>query len=136
MAAALVQICVDPRLNHELLRAQVRQKLGRMGLVAERVYLVNEVGGNLGQGFLNTVRLLAGHNQRILVCAVLHHDDCLAAATRAPLDTTVQQMKALLTQERVSCPVLTGEILTAQNHLRWHDEPAARYQSFTFGMWG
>lgn len=136
MAAALIQICVDPRLNHELLRAQVRQKLGRMGLVAERVYLLNEVGGNLGQNFLNTLKLLTGLDERITLCAVLHHDDCLATPTRAPLDGTVQQMKALLTQERVSCPVLTGEILTAQNHLQWGDEPAVRYQSFTFGMWG
>lgn len=136
MAAAIVQVCVDPRLNHELLRAQVRQKLGRLGINAERVYLVNEVGGNLGQSFRSTVRLLGTRNERIVLCAVLHHDDCLAMGVRAPLETTAQQVKALLGEEQVSCPVLTGNILTAQNHLLWADEPGPRYKPFTFGVYG
>lgn len=136
MPAAILQICVDPRLNHELLRAQVRQKLGRMGLVAERIFLLNEVGGNLALSFRNTVKLLASRDERIVLCAVLDHDDCLAAAQRAPLEAREQQMKVVLTEEHVSCPVLTGDILTAQNHLRWDDEPEPRYKSFTFGKWG
>ena len=39
MAAALIGVCVDPRLNHEIIRLQVRQRLERSGLRAERIYI-------------------------------------------------------------------------------------------------
>ena len=44
MASALVGVCVDPRINHELIRIQVRQRLERSGIRAERIYVLNEVG--------------------------------------------------------------------------------------------
>ena len=79
MSAALVNICVDPRLNHEILRTQVRQKLGRMRLSAERIFIVNEVAGNAGSAFRNLVDMLVARVDPIVLAAVLHHDDCLAA---------------------------------------------------------
>jgi hypothetical protein len=78
MAAALARVCVDPRLNHELLRIQVRQKLQCLRMVADRIYILNDIGGNVGTNFRNTVNLLASRQKPIVICAVLHHDDCLA----------------------------------------------------------
>lgn len=128
MTAALVQVCVDPRLNHDLIRIQVRQRLQAMGLSAERVYVLNEVGGNLGANFGTTVDLMASQHEPIVLCAVLHHDGCVAAqqGLRKPLETSAQQMTARLTQSGVHCPVLTGTILTQHNHLLWTDAPQRR----------
>ena len=137
MASVLVQVCVDHRLNHELLRAQVRQRLDRSGLSVEHVYVLNEIGGNLGANFRNTVNLLARRGERIALCAVLHHDDCRAAEAglRAPLQTTAQQMASNLAEQNIRCPVLTGTIRTEHNHLLWSDEPEPRYQPFSFGVY-
>ncbi|MBI2862095.1 MAG: hypothetical protein HYX89_04675 [Chloroflexi bacterium] len=134
MPAALIQLCVDPRLNHDALRAQVRQRLGRMGLSADRIHLLNEVGGNLGANFRNTVALLMKRQEPVLLCAVLHHDDCLAAAEglRVPLETTVQQMTRVLAEQQIICTVLTGHIRTEHSHLLWDDEPEISYQPFRF----
>ena len=137
MAAALVQVCVDPRLNHELLRIQVRQKLGSQGISADRIYVLNDIGGNVGSAFRNTVALLARRAEPIVLCAVLHHDDCLAAAEglRRPLDTSAQEMAAVLAEQGIRCRVLTGTIRTEHNHLRWSDEPEPRYEPFSFRLY-
>src|SRR5687767_3241543 len=105
MAAALVQVCIDPRLNHELIRLQVRQKLERSGLRAERIFLLNEVGGNLGANFRSTARLLARAGEPIVFCAVLHHDDCLAAreGQRDDLTVAAREMAAELSKLTLSC---------------------------------
>ncbi|HEV8638693.1 MAG TPA: hypothetical protein VG370_31155 [Chloroflexota bacterium] len=135
MAAAIAEVCVDPRLNHELLRIQVRQKLGRLGLSAERIYVLNENGDTLGSNFRNTVRLLRLRGEALVLCAVLHHDDCLAAQAglRLGLDESAQRVAAYLAEQGVPCPVLTGEVRTENNHLRWTDEPARGYEPFSFG---
>jgi hypothetical protein len=135
MAAALIQVCTDFRLNHELIRMQVRQRLERSGLSAQRIYVLNEVGGNPGQNFTHTLQLLSRVGEPIVFCAVLHHDDCLAAqqGLRLDLASAVNQMEAELGRIRVRCPVLTGEIRTQHNQVRWLDEPEVRYQPFTFG---
>ena len=134
MAAALVQVCVDPRLNHDLIRIQVRQRLQAMGLSANRIYILNEVGGNLGANFGTTVDLLASQHEPIVLCAVLHHDGCVAAqgGVRKPLESSAQQMTARLLQSGVHCPVLTGTILTEHNHLLWTDERQPRHRPWTF----
>jgi hypothetical protein len=135
MAAALIGVCVDPRLNHEIIRLQVRQRLERSGLRAERIYILNEQGGNLGTSFRNTAQLLARAGEPIVFCAVLHHDDCLAAqeGQRTDLATTAKEMATELERLGVTCPVVTGQIRTAHSQLLWTDEPAYRYVPFSFG---
>jgi hypothetical protein len=135
MAAALVEICVDPRLNHELIRLQVRQRLDRSGLRADRIYVLNEVGGGLGANFRNTATLLARVGEPIVFCAVLHHDDCLVAreGQQSDLAAAAREMAAELARLKLRCPVVTGRIRTATNHLLWSDEPEYRYVAFSFG---
>lgn len=133
--AVLVQLCVDPRLNHELLRSQVRQKLGRLRLSAERIFLLGEVGGNIGANFQNTLDLLKQRNDKLVLCAVLHHDECLTAAagTRVPLEASAKQLTAVLAQQDLGCRVLTGNIRTEHNQVLWSDEPEPRYKPWSFG---
>lgn len=135
MAAALVQVCVDPRLNHELIRVQVRQRLERTGIGADRIYIMNEVGGNPGPNFTHTVELLSRVGDPIVFCAVLHHDDCLAAeqGLRTELAAAAQGLAAQLARLHVRCPVVTGTIRTEHNHLIWSDESTPRYVPFAFG---
>lgn len=135
MAAALVVVCVDPRLNHELIRIQVRQRLQRDGIRAGRIYILNEVGGNVGANFGQTAQLLKRIGEPIVFCAVLHHDDCLAAreGQRTELPHTAQALAAELARLEVQCPVATGEIRTEHNHVRWSDQREPVYVPFSFG---
>src|SRR6266508_4250077 len=135
MAVALVQVCVDPRVNHELIRIQVRQRLERSGLRADRIYILNEPGGNLGTGFRRTAESLTRAGEPVVFCAVLHHDDCLMAqqGQRTELAVAAQDMAAELARLELHCPVVTGHIRTAHNNLLWSDEPEFRYVPFTFG---
>ncbi len=128
---------MDPRLNHELLRAQVRQRLGRMALSAGRIYVLNEVGGNVGSSFGNTVDVLVKQGEPILLCGVLDHDDCMAAAQglRAAMATRTQQVVSKLSEARIRCPVLSGTVRLPHNHLLWADEPESRYQPWSFGTY-
>jgi hypothetical protein len=134
VAAAIVEVCVDPRLNHELVRIQVGQKLARLGLRTDRIYILNENGDSLGSNFRNTVKLLGSREEAVVLCAVLHHDDCLAAQAglRPDLDESAQRIRAYLAEQGVVCCVLTGNIRTENNHLFWCDEPAPRYEPFSY----
>ena len=136
MAAAVVEICVDPRLSHELIRVQVRQRLDRLGIRADRIFILNDVGGNPGSNFHNTIQLLSRMSDPIVFCAVLHHSDCLSAQSglRSDLAVAAQQMAAELSAANVHAPVLTGRIRTENNELHWSDEPVWRYVPFTFGV--
>jgi hypothetical protein len=135
MASALVEVCVDPRINHEVIRIQVRQRLERSGIRAERIYILNDVGGNPGSNFRNTIQLLSRMSEPIVFCAVLHHTDCLSAQSglRSDLAVAAQQMAAELSDANAHVPVLTGQIRTENNELLWSDEPVWRYVPFTFG---
>jgi hypothetical protein len=135
MAAALVAVCVDPRISHEVIRIQVRQRLERSGVRAERIYILNDVGGNPGSNFRNTIQLLSRMGEPIVFCAVLHHTDCLSAQSglRSDLTVAAQQMAAELSDAKARAPVLTGQIRTENNELQWSDEPVWRYVPFTFG---
>ncbi len=135
MAAALVEVCVDPRLNHELIRLQVRQRLERSGVRVDGIYILNDVGGNSAANFRRTAELLTRAGEPILFCAVLHHDDCLAdrETQQTDLATAAQEMAVELARMNLRCPVLTGRIRTANNQLLWSDEPEYRYVPFTFG---
>lgn len=135
MAAALVEVCVDPRINHEVIRIQVRQRLERSGIRAERIYILNDVGGNPGSNFPNTIQLVSRMSEPIVFCAVLHHTDCLSAryGLRSDLAVAAQQMAAALSHAKVHAPVLTGQIRIENNELLWSDELGWRYEPFTFG---
>jgi hypothetical protein len=136
MAAALVQVCVDPRLNHEVIRIQVRQKLERLGIGSPRIYVLNDVGGNPGHNLVNTLALLAKMGEPVALGAVLHHDDCLAArqGLRIPLHAAAAELAKAFAKAHVRAPVLTGQIRTEHNQVSWPDEPAYEYRSFTFGV--
>ena len=136
MTSALVNVCVDPRLNHELIRSQVETQLERLQLRADRVYVIADVGGNLGSAARGTVELLARRQEDLVLAAVLHHDDCLAAEAdiRKPLSASAADLEGLLRRAGVACPVLSGDIHTESNTIRWHDQPAADYEVFKFRM--
>ncbi len=102
MNVAILQLCVDPRLNHELIRIQVGQQLARRYLRADRVVLVNEIGGNLSASFASALDLFRRQDAQIILCGVLHHDDCLAEThgLQRPIEET-------------------GRIYTETNYVRW-----------------
>ena len=124
MSAALVQVCVDNRLNHELLRIQVRQRLAVPYLQADRIFILNELGGNLGQNFTNTVNLMVNTHDPIVLAAILHHDDCKAAQAglRRPLEETVEKTARFLSDLRLDCLLVSGQILTRSNYITWLTE--------------
>ena len=136
MAAAIIQTCVDPRLSPELLRVQVRQRLERDRLQAEDVYILSDVGGNLGSNFRNTVAMLRQLQIPIVLCGVLHHDDCRAerANLRLPLATTQSTMAKVLDDQQVRCPVLTGMVRTESSELVWQDLPRPTLEVTPFRM--
>lgn len=121
--AAIIQTCVDPRIDHSVLRSQVRQKLERTQTRADAIYVLNNIGGNVGSSFRITVDLLRKNDFAIVLCAVLHHDDCLAARAglRKPLAISRADMAKALTEVRVQCPVLTGNIRTESLVVVWSD---------------
>jgi hypothetical protein len=132
MASALVLLCVDPRLNHELLRIQVRQQMARLGLQAHRIYLVNEIGGNLAPNFDHTLDLLVRHKQPPVFAAVLHHNDCIAheAGLRTDLPLTVLEATNRISAHGVSCPIYSGQIDIASNAITWDQSSAHRYRPY------
>ena len=136
MNAAVVQICADPRLSHDVVRLQVQQRLERMSLQADRIFLLNEIGGNLGSNMQNTVEMLQQERQRIVLAAVLHHDDCIAfkAGLRVPLERSVSGLSTYLASRSITCPVLSGQIETENSAVTWSDEPRPNYESFNFRM--
>ena len=128
MPVALVQVCVDERLNHELLRIQVQQRLAASYLQANRIFVLNETGGNLGQNFTNTAKLMVDSRENIVLAAILHHDDCKAAQAglRTPLEETLAQTASFLTDLNLNCLLVSGQILTHNNHILWQDEQRIR----------
>jgi hypothetical protein len=136
MPAAIVNICVDPRLNHELVRIQVRSRLEEMLTSAQRIYVTSDVGGNAGSAFRNTLDLVQRSRDQLVLAAVLHHDDCLAAAAglRAPLETTLQQVRAALGTAGIACPLLSGSIRTETSAVVWSDARAKPAEVINFRM--
>lgn len=123
MATALVQVCVDNRLNHELIRMQVKQHLAASYIRPDRIFVLNEIGGNLGQNLVNTAQMLVQSHETIVQVAILHHDDCLAdkAGLRKPLAGTLEETANLLAGLKIKCPLVSGSIYTHNNHIVWHD---------------
>ncbi len=131
MQVALIQVCVDERLNHELIRIQVKHKLAALYLAAQRIFILNEVGGNLGENFRNTTDAILKLRDDIVLAAVLHHDDCRAASVglRRPLEETIAQMAEFLTKQGIVCPVASGHIYTANNHVIWLQDTRTKVEA-------
>ena len=125
MRVVVLQLCVDPRLQHEEVRAQVADLLGSRHNPAERIFLVGEIGGNLSESYLHTVDLALQAGGTLVAAGALHHDDCLAdgRGLRAPLSETVERLRDELTARGVACPVLAGHIDTATQRVSWSEEP-------------
>ena len=118
---AVVQLCVDDRLDHGKIRAEVAKKLRGVYVAADRILLVNEIGGNFGENFRNAVEMFRSLDAQIVFCAVLHHDDCGAAAAgrRRSREQTLAEMSAYLAGQGVICPVYAGNIQTNTNEVSW-----------------
>ena len=118
---AVVQLCVDDRLDHAQIRERVRSKLRSLYLEADRIILVNEIGGNFGENYRNTVSLFRDLGARIVFCAMLHHDDCGAALAgrRLPLEQSLSDLAAYLSREGLTCPLYAGSIRTATGDVTW-----------------
>jgi hypothetical protein len=136
MSVALVNVCVDPRLDHAAIRTQVAARLSRLGLQAERIYITSDQGGNVGSAATNTVALLAGMQQEIVFAAVLQHDDCLAehAGARRSLTASVTDLTRALRSQESHAQVYSGTIRTETNAIVWSDEPPQRYEVLDFRM--
>ena len=121
MNVAIIQLCVDPRLDHHLIRVQVGQKLAGLHLKADPIVFVNEIGGNFGPNFTHTFQLFLREGAEVVFCGVLHHDDCVAAKheLRQPLEETRAQIKDVLGKSGTACPIYVGSITTETNLLKW-----------------
>ena len=118
---AVVQLCVDDRLDHAPIRTQVAQKLRSIYLSADRIVLVNEIGGNFGDNFRNTVEVFRALGAQIVFCGLLHHDDCGAAAAgrRMPLEASAAELAAYISRVHLTCPSYTGSIRTQTYEVVW-----------------
>jgi len=136
MTAAIINVCLDPRLDHGTIRAQVRDRLGRLRLQAQRIYVTADVGGNVGSGVGNTLELLRREREATVLAAVLHHDDCAGARSglRKPLDASAGELAALLDRFNVHCPVLKGSLRTEDSYVWWADERPPSFEVLTFRM--
>jgi hypothetical protein len=136
MPAAIVNICVDPRLQHEVLRPQVRTRLEAMGLKADRIFITNDIGGNIGSAMRSTLEMLSAAGDDVVLTAVLHHDDCVADSLgrRRSLVSSVRDLSSLVAGLNLICPVLSGSILTETSEIVWSDRPWRNLETFTFRM--
>jgi len=134
--AAIVNVCVDPRLNQELIRIQVKARLERLRLATDNLFVTNEIGGNIGSSFRNAALMLRERGVEIVLAAVLHHDDCVAAQAgrRQPLAQTALEIESFLRSQSVACPVLSGTLRTEDSTLIWLDEPMASREVLSFRM--
>src|SRR5690242_16447340 len=126
MTAAIVNLCFDPRLNHELVRIQTKTRLEAENLKVDRIFVTNEAGGNVGTGLRNAIDLLTSSREPVLFIALLDHDECQAAAAgvRQPLEDRIKAVSAYAREKRLTCPIAGGTILTQSNTLQWTDWPA------------
>ncbi len=136
MPAAVVNVCVDPRLQHEILRPQVRSRLEQMGLKADGIFITNDVGGNIGSAVRNTLEMLTAAHDTLLLTGVLYHDDCVAASLgrRRSLESSVGDLTELVAALKLSCPVLSGSIITETSEIVWSDSRRRSLETFTFRM--
>jgi len=99
----------------------VSQKLDTLSLTADHIILVNEIGGNFGPNFKNTLDLFLKQGAEVVLCGVLHHDDCVAAKqkVRQSLEEATAGIMALLADTGTECSVCVGNIITNTNRVEW-----------------
>jgi hypothetical protein len=136
MPAAIVNVCVDPRLQHEVLRPQVRTRLEAMGLKADRIFITSDIGGNIGSGVGNTLEMLIAARDNVVLTAVLHHDDCVADSLgrRRSLESSLRDLTNLVAGLNLTGPVLSGSIFTETSEIVWSDSPWRNLETFPFRM--
>jgi hypothetical protein len=134
--AAIVNVCVDPRINHELVRVQVQSRLESLGLKAGRVFITSDVGGNVGSAFTGTIDLVRADEGQVVFAAVVHHDDCIAARhnKRQPLATSLEAAQKALESAGMHCSIVAGFLRTNDSTLTWSGQPARAYKVFNFRM--
>ena len=134
MPAAIVNICVDPRLNHDAIRTQVRERAP--GVPGSSVFITNEPGGNFGSSARATIALLKQTGQAIEFAALLHHDDCAAAAAgqRQELALSAKALTEQLRSAGYNVPVVTGTIVTDSSTVLWSDRPLKTTEVLNFRM--
>jgi hypothetical protein len=134
--AAIVNVCVDPRMNHELIRIQVESRLERMGLPAKRVFITSDIGGNIGTSFTNAAQVLQASREQVVFAAVFHHDDCVADGQkkRLSLATSVDAARRALSALGIACPVVSGTVRSEDSTVTWSDETRKKYATFNFRM--
>jgi hypothetical protein len=134
MTAALINICVDPRLNHEAIRQQVRDRAS--GLAIDRIFITNDLAGNFGSSARNTIALLRKQRDPVVFAAILHHDDCLAgqAGMRHDLAATAGALQEELAKAGFAVEVLTGNILSESSTVVWSDRPPPDLEVLKFRM--
>jgi hypothetical protein len=135
MAAVLVNICFDPRLNHEAIRKQVRDRAGS-DLASHKVFVVGDAGGNFGSGARNAIAMFARLKESVVIAALLHHDDCVAASLnmRQGLQASAKALESELRGAGFQAPVLTGAIVTDTSTIIWSDRPQKSLEVLPFRM--
>lgn len=135
MTAAIINCCVDPRLNHDALRQELRQRTAA-DLPSNRVFVTTDVGGNFGSAARNTIAMLHALRDDMVIAALLHHDDCLAASQglRHAIGPASKALETELRGAGYACPVLTGMILTENSSVAWADAPRRSLEVLSFRM--
>ena len=136
MTVAIVNVCFDPRLNHEVIRSQVVTRLQAQQQPVDRVFITNEAAGNVGTGLRNAIDLLSRSGEAIAMVAVLDHDDCVAAAAgmRQALSDRLGAVTEYVIGKGIRCQVAGGTVLTENNVVRWDGWPPANTGSGQFTM--
>src|SRR6185369_9810198 len=117
-----------PRLNHEVIRIQTKNRLEAQQVKVDRVFITNEAGGNVGSGLRNALELLSRSGESIALIAVLDHDDCQAASAgvRRELSDRIGAVTELVLGKGIRCQVAGGTILTDNSTVLWDDWPAQK----------
>ena len=122
MTVAILNICFDPRLSHDLIRSQAKSLLEAQGLKADRIFITSDAGGNFGSGLRNAIDLL-GPSEGISMIALLDHDSCQAASAgvREPIPERLAAVSSYLQAKGLKCTIATGSIVTDANLVHWSD---------------
>jgi len=136
MASGIVNVCFDPRLNHDAIRQQVRERAAEPRPASSSIFVIGDAGGNFGSGARNLIALFARQREPIAIAALLHHDDCRAAAAgmRHNLSTSAKALQDALQAAGYDVPVLTGTVVTETSTIVWTDRPSTTSEVSTFRM--
>jgi hypothetical protein len=136
MTSGIVNVCFDPRLNHDAIRQQVRERAAEPRPASSSIFVIGDAGGNFGSGARNLIALFARQREPIAVAALLHHDDCKAAAAgmRHDLAASAKAFQEALRAAGYEVPVLTGTVVSETSAVIWTDRPSPTSEVSTFRM--